>query len=90
MLVAMAYMLACSSRGMATCPMEGYNVGGIRKSLGIPKRFGIPIIVSTGEPFHRDEEGVDDVGMEHGDGKSGRLSGRYPLDEVIFENELDP
>jgi len=88
MLVAMTYMLACSSRGLATCPMEGYNVGGCRKALGIPKRYAIPLIVSTGLPFKREEEGVDDVGMEHGSGASGRLSRRYPVEDVIFEDEF--
>jgi uncharacterized membrane protein YgcG len=68
MLVAMTYMLACSSRGLATCPMEGYNVGGIRKVLNIPRRYSIPLIVSTGLPYVREveDEGFDDVGIEHG------------------------
>lgn len=93
MLVAMAYMLACTSRGLATCPMEGFNAGGIRKVLGIPRRYAIPLIVSTGLPYKREveEEGFDDVGMGHGpktqDG-SNRSSKRYPVEEVIFENEF--
>ncbi len=90
MLVAMTYMLACSSRGLATTPMEGYNVGGIRKALGIPKRYAIPIIVSTGLPYQREkeEEGYDDVGMGHGPKTSsdGGSTLRYPMEEVIFHN----
>jgi len=86
MLVAMTFMLACTSRGLASCPMEGYNVGGIRKALGIPKRYGIPIIVSVGMPFIRDKEGMDDVGMEHGTGSKGGLTNRYPKDEVILDD----
>jgi nitroreductase len=86
MLVAMTYMLACSSRGLATSPMEGFNAGGLRKVLGIPKRYAIPLIVSTGLPYQREfeEEGFDDVGMEHGP----KLSRRYPKEEVVFVNEF--
>ena len=91
MLVAMTYMLACSSRGLATCPMEGFNVGGIRKELRIPRRFAIPLIVSTGLPYQKEmeEEGFDDVGMEHGprNGNS-RSTQRYPIEEVIYRNEF--
>lgn len=84
MLVAMTFMLACTSRGLASCPMEGYNVGGIRKALGIPRRYSIPIIVSVGTPFIRDEEGMDDIGMEHGAG----LTNRYPKDDVILDDSF--
>lgn len=66
MLVAMTYMLACASRGLVTCPMEGYNNGGIRKALKIPKRYGIPLIVSTGLPYRKEDDSQDDVGMKHG------------------------
>ena len=86
MLVSMTFMLACTSRGLASCPMEGYNVGGIRRALNIPKRYAIPIIVSVGMPFIRDEEGVDDVGMEHGIGPKGGLTKRYPKDNVILDD----
>ncbi len=93
MLVAMTYMLACSSKGLVTCPMEGFNAGGLRKALGIPRRFAIPLIVSTGLAYkrEREEEGFDDVGMEHGPKSESRKSGstrRYPLEEVIFTNEF--
>jgi len=93
MLVAMTYMLACSSRGLATCPMEGFNAGGIRKVLAIPRRYAIPLIVSTGVPYQREveEEGFDDVGMEHGPKSHSRGGGstrRYPLEDVVFLNEF--
>ena len=54
MLVAMSYLLACTSRGIATCPMEGYNTAGIRRLLKIPRRYTIPLIVATGRPYIRD------------------------------------
>ncbi len=89
MLVAMTYMLACTSSGLDTCPMEGFNAGGVRKAMGIPKRYSIPLIVSTGVPFKREEEGKDDVGMEHGTSPKGiSLTRRYPNHEVIYENVM--
>lgn len=86
MLVAMTYLLGCTSRGMATCPMEGYNVGGMRKVLGIPRRYAIPIIVSTGVAYKGDENGTDDVGMAHGSPSGSNQLGteRYPFEEVVF------
>lgn len=91
MLVAMTYMLACTSKGLRTTPMEGYNIGGIRKVLNIPRRYSIPLIVSTGLEYKRnesemDQDWADDAGMEHGSGVS-RLTPRYLMEDVIFENE---
>lgn len=88
MLVAMTYMLACASRGLATCPMEGFDAPGVRRALGVPGgRYGVPIIVSTGMPHRRskgeeEEEETDDVGLSHGKD----LSPRFPLDEVVYGN----
>ncbi len=87
MLVAMTYILACTSRGMATCPMEGFDANGVRKVLGIPRgRFSIPLIVCAGTPYRRDVEDqeVDDVGLIHG----GSLSPRYPFEEVVYDNKF--
>lgn len=96
MLVAMSYMLAATSRGLATCPMEGVWAQGIRRALGIPRRYAIPLIVSTGTPYHNptstvltsnetqeEDDEPDDVGMAHGAG-SGKATPRYPLREVVF------
>lgn len=93
MLTAMTYMLACTSRGLASCPMEGFNAGGVRVALGIPRRFGIPMIVSVGTPYHRVDGGgedldkeADDVGMSHGapGGGGEDASPRYSFGEVVF------
>lgn len=89
MLIAMTYMLACTSRGLATCPMEGIDASGVRKVLGIPRgRYTIPLIVSAGVPYHRkkddyEEEETDDVGVSHG---SEDMSPRYPLNEVVYDD----
>mmetsp|Transcript_63668 Transcript_63668/g.94523 ORF Transcript_63668/g.94523 Transcript_63668/m.94523 type:complete len:106 (+) Transcript_63668:93-410(+) len=94
MLVAMSYMLGCTSRGLSTCPMEGYNAGGIRKVLGIPRRFSIPIIISTGLPYHQHETAAegDDVGMSHGAPLTSSLGGtctdRFHMDEVVFGDKF--
>lgn len=50
-LVAMAYLLACTSRGLATTPMEGFLSWRIRQELRIPRRYTIPLIVATGRPY---------------------------------------
>ena len=76
--------------------MEGYDAHGICKVLKIPRgRFTIPIIVSTGMPYHssrqsssiseekEEVEETDDVGLSHG---SEDMSPRYPLEEVVFGN----
>mmetsp|Transcript_11618 Transcript_11618/g.17520 ORF Transcript_11618/g.17520 Transcript_11618/m.17520 type:complete len:349 (+) Transcript_11618:2-1048(+) len=86
-LFAMTYMLAASSRGLATCPMEGFNAGGVRKALKIPRRYAVPLIVSTGIPYQRDlMEGEDDVGMCHGVQGGVSVTLRYPAEEVIYED----
>lgn len=82
MLFAMSYMLGCTSRNLATCPMEGYNAGGIRKALGIPRRYAIPLIVSTGKPYMQKSDISDDVGMSHGPG--GVATDRFPANEALF------
>ena len=90
MLVAMTYMLACTSRGLATCPMEGIDAAGLRKVLGIPRgRFSIPLIVSTGTPYRRsvnESSETDDVGLSHGD--DGNFSPRYNVEEVVYGNSF--
>lgn len=93
MLAAMAYMLGCTSRELATCPMEGFNAGGVRKALKIPRRYSVPIIIATGNPYRRpaevpttDTDSSDDLGMSHGSLASGSKNStpRYPVNEVLF------
>ena len=95
MLVAMAYMLGCTSRGLATCPMEGYNAGGVRKALKIPRRYSVPLIVSTGIPYVRPEgaaatepDSSDDIGITHGSPAKGSENStpRYPVDDILYQD----
>ena len=92
MLVAMAYMMGCTSRGIQSCPMEGFEARGIRRVLKIPKRYSIPLIVATGNAYHKPSSVVvessnsssDDVGMEHGKPGTKAATPRYERDEMIF------
>jgi nitroreductase len=87
MLFAMSYILGCTSRGLATCPMEGFNAGGVRKALNIPRRFAIPLIVSTGVPYKAEVDESDDVGMSHGP-KGGVATDRFPVNKVLFTDSF--
>jgi nitroreductase len=91
MLVAMTYLLGCSSSGVATSPMEGFNAPGIKRALGIPRRYTIPLIVATGRPYHRPtttmeetSKSTDDTGMSHGAPGSKDATPRYPMDDVLY------
>lgn len=75
MLVAMTYMLACSSRGIATIPMEGINGPGIRRALKIPSRYAVPVVIATGTS-------ATPVIPENGQIR------RYPQEEIIYENQF--
>jgi nitroreductase len=86
MLVAMAYMIACSARDIATCPMEGIRGPGIRRALKIPRRYSIPIIIATGNPLIRKESNSDDVGMDHGKPGTSAETPRYTMSEMIFQD----
>jgi nitroreductase len=89
MMVAMTYLLACTSRNIATCPMEGYMAWGIRQSLNIPRRYTIPLIVATGTPFIRTNSNnsttkdQDDAGMTHGRGKD-LSTPRFAKEQMIY------
>ena len=83
-LAAMTFLLACTSRGLSTCPMEGFDAGGVRKALDIPRgRYSIPLIVCVGKP-HEIRDEADDTGMSHG----SMTSPRYPLKDIVFENSF--
>ena len=91
MLFVMSYMLGCTANQLQTCPMEGYNVAGIRRMLQIPRRYTIPLIVATGKAYEYQSEFDDDAGVSHGpavsDGikdKRSTSTPRFPLKDVIF------
>jgi nitroreductase len=88
MLFAMSYILGCTSRDLATAPMEGFNAGGVRKALGIPKRFAVPLIVSTGKPL---QQGDRMSGVKVDDTVSSPdhiFTNRYPRNEVLYQDRF--
>ncbi|CAM9593041.1 unnamed protein product [Ectocarpus fasciculatus] len=50
MLAVQELLLAATSHGLATCPMEGFDMRRLRKALRIPLRYSVPIVVSIGYP----------------------------------------
>lgn len=84
LMVAMTYMLACASRGLDTIPMEGIHAGGMRRALGVPSRYAIPLIVSTGRELVNEK-------IESAIATSNGVRPRYPMEDMIFNNAFgDP
>jgi len=48
MLCAMTLMLAATSAGLATLPMEGFDERRVRRVLGIPRSQTIPVVIAIG------------------------------------------
>jgi nitroreductase len=46
-------MFAAESAGLSTCAMSGFDEGRMKKVLGIPRRFDLPMIVAVGYPAER-------------------------------------
>jgi hypothetical protein len=85
-LVAMSYMLGCTSRQLVTTPMEGYLSWGIRQSFNISRRYTIPLIISTGIPYTNNDNDTenDDTGISHGNTKETSTP-RFEYDSIIYE-----
>ncbi|OEU09912.1 hypothetical protein FRACYDRAFT_248162 [Fragilariopsis cylindrus CCMP1102] len=92
-LVAMSYMLGCTSRSLVTTPMEGYLSWGIRQSFNISRRYTIPLIISTGIPYTarpytasntENENESDDTGISHGNTKETSTP-RFEYDSIVEE-----
>ena len=69
-LAAQNFMLSMTSKGYDTCPMEGFDSLRVKKTLSLPNRAEINMIISCGI---RDEKGV------YGD------QIRVPFNEVYFK-----
>ena len=78
-LAAQTFMLAASAHGLDTCPMEGLDERWVRKAVGLPGHFSVPLIIPVGrapEPtklsprfppervFHRDRFGEKFTGIK--------------------------
>jgi nitroreductase len=72
-LAAQTFMLAASAHGLDTCPMEGLDERWVRRAVGLPRHYSVPLIIPVGcamEPvklsprfppetvFHREQFGT--------------------------------
>jgi len=71
MLCAMTLMLAASSAGLATLPMEGFDERRVRRVLGIPRSQIVPVVIAIGYA------GETDLGLK---------KSRLPLERFIHRN----
>ena len=87
MLVAMTYMLACTSRGLSTAPMEGFDASGIKRALNIPRRYSIPLIVATGTGAEKKAVSTTDDAASI-KATTTNMTPRYPRYDEIFSNKF--
>ncbi|GMH74169.1 hypothetical protein TrRE_jg11176 [Triparma retinervis] len=90
MLLAMTFILSCTSRGLQTCPMEGINQRGLLSALDVPEpwRYEAAMIVSVGKAYSGGASNEDDVGMAHPDprGVGANSTPRFSLDSYLLSS----
>jgi nitroreductase len=74
MLAAQTLMLAATAHGLASCPMEGFDALRVRRALGIPSRYCIPVVIALGYQAASQEEKLP--------------TERYPFEEVFFSDRF--
>jgi len=77
-LAAMTLMYAAWDRGVATCPMEGFDAEGVVDAFDIPDGYEPVMLVTLGYPA----EGTADIENER--------KTRRPVDEIVHYGEFDP
>jgi nitroreductase len=85
-MVAMNFLLLCTSQGAATIPMEGLNASSIRRVLGIPTRYAIPLMISVGRPYYTDDDTDAAAAGGRSSGVEQQQSPRYGANEVIYSD----
>lgn len=55
-LVAQTLMLAATAHGLTSCPMEGFDACRVRRALGLPRRYGIPMVLTLGYPRLQEDD----------------------------------
>lgn len=50
LLTAMNFMLAARAAGLGTVPMEGFDEGRVKRVLGIPRHWIVPLVIPVGYP----------------------------------------
>ena len=90
-LLAATYMLAATSFGLSTAPMEGYDESRVCFQLGIPRdRYFVPMIVATGyakkqkptSTVKHTESESESESQEEEEGDMGKI--RFRRDEVVY------
>lgn len=71
MLAASHLLLSATARGVASCPMQGFDERRVKRLLGIPRRFVVPVIVA--------------LGHQRPDQSPPARRTRLPSAEVVFE-----
>jgi nitroreductase len=77
-LAAMQFMLAAWDRGVATCPMEGFDAEGLTETFGIPDGYEPVMLLTVGYP-------AEDTADIENDRKA-----RRPVEEITHFGEFDP
>jgi nitroreductase len=77
-LAAMTLMYAAWDRGVASCPMEGFDPEALAEAFEIPGEYEPVMLVTLGYPA----EGASDVENER--------KGRRPIEEVVHYGSFEP
>lgn len=86
MLAAMTLMLAASSHGLTTCPMEGFDARRLRRLVKLPSRYIVPVVVCVGYAATPAEEAAQEGKEGHAvSSKQAPASLRFDMDEVVCE-----
>lgn len=56
MLLLQELLLAATAQGLASCPMEGFDMRRLRKAFRLPLRYSVPIVVSIGYASEAERE----------------------------------
>ena len=75
-LLAQTFVLGCTSYGLSTCIMEGFDAGRLKDVLNIPDRYAIPLTVAVGYEYED----------ENGGGVDRVITPRLELEDVVFKD----
>jgi nitroreductase len=74
-LLAMAFLLLAAEAGLDTCPMEGIDERWVRRVVGLPRRFAVPMVIPVGWSA---------------DPQTAPPTPRLPWDRVVHLERYDP
>lgn len=75
-LIAMAIMLLAIERGIATCPMGGFDESALRKAFHIPKRYKPILLIALGMPSTSQDRKQPTRGI------------RIPVKEIVWHEDI--